>query len=41
LRVFDVFQSDNDGFGGQSVPNRISPDRRLPASVFGPVLLLP
>jgi hypothetical protein len=25
LIVFDVFQSDNDGFGGQSVSNCISP----------------
>jgi hypothetical protein len=25
LVVFDVFQSDNDGFGSQSVPNCISP----------------
>jgi hypothetical protein len=33
LRVFDVFQSDNDGFGGQSVPNRISP--RPPLASFG------
>jgi hypothetical protein len=39
LVVFDVFQSDNDGFGRQSVPNCISPRPPLRASVFGPVLL--
>jgi hypothetical protein len=32
--VFDVFQSDNDGFGSQSVPNRISP--RPPFAILGP-----
>jgi hypothetical protein len=33
LIVFDVFQSDHDGFGSQSVPNCISP--RPPFASFG------
>ena len=32
--VLDVFQSDNDGFGSQSVPNCISPRSTLASSVF-------
>jgi hypothetical protein len=39
LIVFDVFQSDNDGFGGQSLSMHYRRDRRLPTSVLGPVLV--
>jgi hypothetical protein len=39
--VFDVFQSDNDGFGSQSVPDRISPRRPFAVSALSIDLDLP
>ena len=33
MRAQVVFQSDNDGFGSQSLPDRISP--RPPFAIFG------